>query len=850
MDASAHAEPAAPPKPTYRFPGDAPPIALAHLRGEKVWLTWRFVWRAEKRKYDKPPHSATTGQMQKDWANAPGFLGTFDQAFATMRKRGLAGIGISLEHAGLTGIDLDRCITDSGSFSPVAAEAIACGETYGELSPSGEGVHFLARTSDVKTIKRDDLGIEVYSRGRYFTVTNDKIEGAPDVIAEAPRLIGRLVQLDAETSKPARDGSAAPLNGSNSLNGRARPTGHDFFSNVSDMAMQRLDAWAPVLHPTAKKQAKTGAWRITSRALGRDLEEDLSYHPDGIRDHGEEHGLTPIDAVIRYGKCADAKSAAMWLCEMMRVDPTNLGWKDADSHSRSNGHAHVKEAGTIEWPDPAPLPHSLLPVEPFDCAVLPEKVRPWVEDVSERMQCPPDYAGVTVTVALGSVIGRKVGVCPKREDNWTVIPNLWGMIIGRPGAQKSPMQNECLRPLKNLGIAAREDFNLAMAKHDLEVASAKARSRHAEKEAGKRLAKGGNPDLSDLLKPEKIEEPTLKRYITSSTTFASLAELTRQNPNGLLVERDEVLSLLDHLDEEGNADERGYFLTSWNGDSSYTVDRIGRGLDLHIDAVCISMIGGTQPARISQYLTQVRRGGRGNDGLIQRFGLMVWPDLSPTWTNIDRKPLREARDAAFRAFQMLDTLDWRVIGGKRDFGRTGDEEGLPYLRFCDDGQERFLSWRTELERRLRVESMDPMLEGHLAKYRKLVPALALITHLTDGGSGDVSDSAVEKAVRWAKYLETHAARTYGSTTIAAADAARAIIAKIKSGHLKKDGFSSREIVRAQWSLLRDAETIHAGLRLLVDHDWLDTRKLETRGRTATVYIVNPKALNFERGDGA
>ena len=48
---------------------------------------------------------------------------------------------------------------------------------------------------------------------------------------------------------------------------------------------------------------------------------------------------------------------------------------------------------TDAWPDPVPLPHSLLPVAPFDYDMLPEKVRPWVKDVCERMQCPPDYVG-------------------------------------------------------------------------------------------------------------------------------------------------------------------------------------------------------------------------------------------------------------------------------------------------------------------------------------------------------------------------------------------------------------------------------------------------------------------------
>jgi hypothetical protein len=138
-----------------------------------------------------------------------------------------------------------------------------------------------------------------------------------------------------------------------------------------------------------------------------------------------------------------------------------------------------------------------------------------------------------------------------------------------------------------------------------------------------------------------------------------------------------------------------------------------------------------------------------------------------------------------------------------------------------------------------------MLEAHLAKYRSLAPGLALITHLVDDGKGEVSAAAMGKALKWVAYLETHAARVYASGTIAATAAAHAIIAKVRSGHLKEQ-FGSREIIRAQWSMLRDRETIHAALQLLLDHEWLDVAKVETGGRKATVYTVNPKAVQREK----
>ena len=40
--------------------------------------------------------------------------------------------------------------------------------------------------------------------------------------------------------------------------------------------------------------------------------------------------------------------------------------------------------------------------------LLPETLRPWIGDVSERVQCPPDFPAVAAMVALGSVLGRRV----------------------------------------------------------------------------------------------------------------------------------------------------------------------------------------------------------------------------------------------------------------------------------------------------------------------------------------------------------------------------------------------------------------------------------------------------------
>jgi Protein of unknown function (DUF3987) len=470
-----------------------------------------------------------------------------------------------------------------------------------------------------------------------------------------------------------------------------------------------------------------------------------------------------------------------------------------------------------EIPEPHPLPDSLLPVAPFDLALIPEKLRPWVSDVYERMQCPPDYIGVSLMAALGSIIGRKVAIRPQVHDDWSVIANQWALLIGRPGVLKSPAMEEMLRPLRKLSAIAENTLKKELVAFEVKATAAKILRDENLKKAAKILRKDQTADISLLLDTgEQSSEPTLKRYVANDTNVASLGALLRENPNGLLVFRDEIVSLLDNLDREECVGERGFYLTGWNGDSRYTFDRIGRGLHLSIEGVCISMLGSTQPGRISEYLTRAIRGGRGDDGLIQRFGLMVWPDVLPEWTCVDRWPDNKAKHAAMEAFEQLDALDWRAISARRDPGADGDEEGLPYLRFSIDAYELFKVWRTELERRLRGGDLHPALESHLAKYRKLVPGLSLILHLTDGSKGPVSLSAVRTALAWAKYLETHAERAYGSATTATADIAKAILAKIRSGDLRPE-FRSHDVWRPQWSRLTDREAVGAGLKMLIEY---------------------------------
>ncbi len=490
------------------------------------------------------------------------------------------------------------------------------------------------------------------------------------------------------------------------------------------------------------------------------------------------------------------------------------------------------------WCQPRELPGGLYPVEQFSCELLPTHLRDWVNDISERMQTPPEYVAIPAMVGAATVVGRKIAIRPKQFDDWKEVPNLWGCIIGRPGVMKSPAIGQALKPLNRLAALAGDRFAQERAEYDAADMERDLRKEAAKAAMKKALSSNSQADVSHLRFVDD-EGPTLRRYSTNDSSYQALGDLLRHNTNGLLVYKDELMGLLKPLDREENSEARAFYLQGWNGDGSYTFDRIGRGANLHVPALTISVLGSTQPAKIQGYVDGVVS-GTGDDGLLQRFSLAVWPDASPSWEYIDRLPRAEYRQAAFDVFDHLDNLTPEKAGALTD-----EHDGrFPYLRFDDEAGERFKVWLSDLMSRLRADDMHPALESHFSKYRSLIPTMALLHHLMSGKTGPVGLLSVLSGIAWGDYLEGHARRIYGSAVNDTAQAAKTILQHIRKGDLE-NGFNRREIERRGWAGLQsNGERIQAGLSLLVDYSWLrevpGEGPSERGGRPALpTYIINP-----------
>jgi hypothetical protein len=499
----------------------------------------------------------------------------------------------------------------------------------------------------------------------------------------------------------------------------------------------------------------------------------------------------------------------------------------------------VSISSPFDWGDPAPLGDELPPVPPFDLEFLPSSLRPLVEDVSERMQTPLDYAAAAAIGALAGCVNRRASIQPKAADtSWRVIPNLWGGIVAPPGFMKSPLVRATMLPLTGIQDVWRAEDAQKLANFEVEKELAELRWQAWREDYKKAVKSGGTTPVQ----PDKsLTPPSERRLLVTDSTFEKLHEILNQNPSGVLMIRDELTGWIAGLDRQGREQERAFFLESWNGDSSFTVDRIGRG-SIHVPALCVSVFGNIQPARLRWYLSDALDGGPSDDGLFQRFQLLVYPDPPRVWEKVDRPPNDHALNMATKVYESLAAL-------------SADQPIR--MRFDPAAQELFWVWLSELESRIRGDShLSPMMVSHLAKYRKLVPSLAALFELADrvtAGDGPAEETSVNldharRAAALCDHLELHAKRVYSCVVSPEVRAARELARHVQQKNLG-DTFTTRDVYLKGWTALDSPERARGALYVLEDASWVrraEPSSLSGGGRPPEAWVVNPRVVSHAK----
>lgn len=142
----------------------------------KQWVCYKAVPRNGKiTKVPVTTHNATP----IDCNNERNWLTFNDAVSAITTNEAITGLGfVFTENDSFVGIDIDGCIDENGKLSSMAEDIVNLfkGKAYIEFSPSGKGLHIITLGKKNGTSSKNaTLGLEMYDKKRYFTVTGDAL---------------------------------------------------------------------------------------------------------------------------------------------------------------------------------------------------------------------------------------------------------------------------------------------------------------------------------------------------------------------------------------------------------------------------------------------------------------------------------------------------------------------------------------------------------------------------------------------------------------------------------------------------------------------------------------------------
>ncbi len=536
------------------------------MRDLRQWV----CWRAEERngKLTKVPYSPTTGSRARSddaatWA-------TLDQAREAAQEGTYEGIGfVFVSSDPFCGVDLDSCVSpETGEVEPWAMNTVEELDSYTEISPSGTGLHVIVRAELPPNGNRKDR-VELYDRGRFFTVTGNHLHGTPTAVRERQQQI-RTLHNRLFTPNPLEVSST---NGT--------PASE---SPLDDVEVLRRAMSA------ANGSRFAALWTGDSSGYSSDSEADLALCSMLAFWTGPDEGR--IASLFARSGLARKK----WDREDYRRRTITRALDGAEFYKPRNGDHWTAEVG----------PHLPAPPEaaPFPVEAMPAPCRPLIQEATAALGCAPELVALPMLATLSSAIGTSRVV--EVKGGWREWASLFVAVVASPGAMKTPAAKVAKKPAfehqRKLGKAYAEEKE-------------EWRQETREWEVEKRDAqKAGEPA------PEEPVIPSMGRCVASDTTVEALVSILEDNPRGLLIHRDELAGWVRSMDQYkgGKGSDRQHWLNLWSTDE-VIVDRKSRmGEPIILAKPFVSLFGGIQPSMLGEL------GAGTEDGLMDRF-LFAYP---------------------------------------------------------------------------------------------------------------------------------------------------------------------------------------------------------------------------------
>jgi hypothetical protein len=335
--------------------------------------------------------------------------------------------------------------------------------------------------------------------------------------------------------------------------------------------------------------------------------------------------------------------------------------------------------------------------------LLPPIIEEFARSRSEQMGVDPGGLAMAALAVCAAAIPDKIKLQVKKHDpDWLESARLWVALIGSPSTKKTPIISAAARPLRSI------DGDLV--RNYLEATATFA---GLDKEA-----------RAATQKPGQI------RALIEDTTVESAQEVLRDNPDGLLLLRDELSGWFGSMERYGStkgaASDRSFWLEAFNG-GPHSTNRIGRGL-VFVPNLSVCLLGGIQPEPIRAIANDMQ-----DDGLLQRI-LPVVLGNALIGTDEPQSATNGMYGALVNRMHRLEKPHGKIVDVNLRF-----ESGAQAIRAAMEVKhhEMMQTW----------EVINKKLAAHIGKYDSFFARLCVVFHCIESAGTQPSSEISEDTAR-------------------------------------------------------------------------------------------------------
>lgn len=390
-------------------------------------------------------------------------------------------------------------------------------------------------------------------------------------------------------------------------------------------------------------------------------------------------------------------------------------------------------------------PHSHFPLE-----VFPPFLQGYIKELKRTLNFHIDFSAAAAMFTLATINGNRIKLQVK--NGWEAPTIFWFACVGYPGTIKTHPVKMLTRPLVDLDIKSKAQYDEEM--------------------------KHYNPD-------QKQPKPRFKQLLISDYTLEALHSIHDINKRGIGLYKDELKGFLNDMNKYRKGSDEEFWLESFNN-GSYIVNRVTKE-PIMINDICINIIGTIQHDVLNKVVTDYA-----GNGLIDRFlftssEATVYPISDH---EIENKYFDLWQSIVFNSNTNLiyrDSVDTTVI-----------EMGRSMFALYQDIDQEFVRVQNSEE-----ESQD--MKNYLSKMKTYIPRFALLLAIMEAVCNDfkdvpLTDQHMINAKKIADYFISTARSVYSSNLSAIEikeieSTMRGMKRADKIAYLAKYGFKNQEIAK-------------------------------------------------------